>query len=63
MVRLDRIEFIKLLVAAGGGMVAGNVARNSFGDPVAGILASVVALVIVYGVLDIVDRRYLHRNE
>lgn len=62
MVRLDRIEFVKLLVSVFAGIFAGNIARGYFGDQIAGLFATVVVLVVVYGVLDFVDRRYMNRR-
>ncbi|KAF1078101.1 hypothetical protein [Methanogenium sp. MK-MG] len=63
MVRLDRIECVKLLVSVGAGMIAGNVARNYSGDGIAGFFATVVVLVIVYSALDVADRAYMHRKK
>ena len=61
MVRLDRIEFGKLLVSVGAGIIAGNVARGYFGDQIAGIFATVVVLAVVYSALDAIDRKYLRK--
>ena len=63
MVRLDRIEFAKLLVSVGAGIIAGNFARNYFGDQIAGLFASVVVLVIAYSALDIADRAYVRKGD
>ena len=62
MVRLDRIEFVKLLVSVFAGVFAGNYARGYFGDQIAGLFATVAVLVVVYGALDLVDRRYRGRS-
>lgn len=62
MVRLDRIEFLKLLVSVFAGMVAGNYARGYFGEQTAGLFATVVCVLVVYGILDLVDRRYRGRS-
>ncbi|WAI01375.1 hypothetical protein [Methanogenium organophilum] len=62
MVRLDRIEFVKLLVSVFAGIFGGNIARNYFGDQIAGLFVTVVVLVVCYGALDFVDRRYIHRE-
>lgn len=58
MVRLDRIEFVKLLVSVFAGVFAGSYARGYFGDQISGLFVTVVVLVVVYGALDFVDRRY-----
>ena len=63
MVRLDRIEFVKLLVSVGAGIVAGSFARGWFGDQMIGIFATVAVLIIVYTGLDIADRRYRRTGE
>ena len=62
MVRLDRIEFAKLLVSVFAGIFAGNYARAYFGDQIAGLFVTVVALVVVYGALDFVDKHYRRRG-
>ena len=62
MVRLDRIEFVKLLVSVFAGIFAGNIARGYFGDQIAGFFATVVVLVVVYSALDFVGRRYRNRS-
>jgi len=61
MVRLDRIEFAKLLVSVFAGIFAGNIVRGYFGGQITGLFATVAVLVVVYGVLDVVDRRYRNR--
>ena len=63
MVRLDRIEFAKLLVSVFAGIFAGNIARGYFGDQIAGLFATVAVLVVVYGALDRVDKYYRHRGK
>lgn len=56
MVKLDRIEFVKLLVSVGAGIIAGNYARGYFGDQIAGLFVTVVVLIIVYSALDVATR-------
>lgn len=58
MVRLDRIEFVKLLVSVFAGVFAGNYARVYFGDQIAGLFATVVVLAVVYGALDLADGHF-----
>jgi hypothetical protein len=62
MVRLDRIEFVKLLVSVGAGIIAGDYARGYFGDQIAGLLVTVVVLVVVYRAIDVAYRAYVRRG-
>ncbi len=63
MVKLDRIEFVKLLVSVGAGLIAGNYARGYFGDQIAGLFVTVVVLVLVYSAIDGVNRAYVRRGK
>lgn len=62
MVKLDRIEFLKLLVSVGAGIIAGNYARGYFEDQIAGLFATVVVLVVVYSALDAAYRVYVRKG-
>lgn len=58
MVRLDRIEFVKLLLSVFAGIASGNIARTYFTDGIVGVLVTAIVLIGVYSLLDFADRRY-----
>ena len=62
MVKLDRIEFAKLLVSVGAGIIAGNIARGYFSDQIVGLFVTVVVLIVVYSALDVANRAYMQKR-